>query len=196
MTKAIKKTKTKTQKKKISKPLSVADILRKKKEEQDNETKKKENRPASKNFENNDIPDRLNSDFSNLRNTNEYLCFIDFMATPKEFRDIQNQGEFSKEFKVSENTLTAWKNRQGFWEDVREARRKYIRSEMLGTAIVALKRSILKDGKAPEVKLLFQLADEFEEKSVVIKKTSKLTEEQKAGFADRLKRWKNENLKV
>lgn len=194
---------------KATKPESVAEILKRRqanaKAPQQKTAKaekpakvakvKSAKKPTTIKGEKKDIFKTFNSDFTGLRNTSEYIAFIDFMATPKELREIETQGEFSKHFKVSENTLTDWKRREGFWEDVREARRKYIREEFLGTALLALKKSILKDGKAPEVKLLYQLADEFEEKSSVeVKKPTKLTSEQMAGLAERLKRWKSENL--
>lgn len=194
---------------KANKPESVAEILKRRqasaKAPQPKTTKaekpakvakvKSVKKPTKIKGEKKEIFKTFNSDFTGLRNTSEYIAFIDFMATPKELRDLETQGEFSKFFKVSENTLTDWKRRDGFWEDVREARRKYIREEFLGTALLALKKSILKDGKAPEVKLLYQLADEFEEKSSVeVKKPTRLTSEQMAGLAERLKRWKSENL--
>lgn len=182
---------------KKAKPLSVADILRKKQEEANPKPAELPKLPTKKEAEKNSILENKTGVPLGIIKTAEYLAFIDFMATPKEYREEQTAGEFAKKFGVDINTLTEWKKKTGFWEAVREARQAYIKENDLGTALVALKRSIVKYGKAPEIKLLFQLADEFEEKSVVENRPpSKLTPEQEAGFAERLKRWKAENLNV
>lgn len=200
MTKAKKTTKTQTKKpakQTVKKAESVADILRRRQAEADTKKEPAPKKDIPKKTETKLSDEGLNSNFGNLQNIPEYLEFIDFMATPKELRELETMGDFSKKFGIHRDTLTNWKNRQGFWEDVRDARRKYIKENILGTAIVALKKAILKDGKAPEVKLLFQLADEFEEKSSVeVKKPSRLTDEQKRGFGERLARWKAINLKT
>ncbi len=134
------------------------------------------------------------SEIKGWKKIDEYLLFIDFMATPKAYRKIETMDEFGKKYGVHRDTLTDWKNRKGFWLDVREARKKYIREEMLGDALLSLKRSVLKDGKAPEVKLLFQLADEYEEKSVVEnRRPTTLTDQQKIDIAKRLKKWQGKS---
>lgn len=200
MTKAIKKPKPKPKAKptKPKKPLSVAEILKRREEEANRQagtSVKSDNKPNTTNSQNLPTLPERNSDLRTLRYANEYLEFIDWQAMPKEIREPETMGALAKKLGITIDTLVDWKKRTGFYEDVRDARRRYIKDEMLGTALLCLKKKILKEGGASEVKLLFQLADEFEEKSVVEnRKPSRLTEEQKAGFAERLRRWKTDNL--
>ena len=200
MTKAKQQPKKKPVPKKVpvkkAKPLSVADILRKKQEEANPKPAElpKKSAPIGSDFL--DKTKNKNDAPLGVLKTTEYLAFIEFTATPKEYREEQTAKEFASKIGVSVDSLTDWKKKSGFWQAVREARQNYIKENDLGTALVSLKRSIIKYGKAPEVKLLFQLADEYEEKSIVENRPTRLTPEQEAGFADRLKRWKAENLQV
>lgn len=194
------------------KPMTVADILAKRKQEdekkkiaedkkikveQEREEKRskkiaeKEKKESPKNSKNIDNSANLNSAIENMKNPSEYIAFIEFIATPKDLREIETQGEFSKKFGVGQDTLSAWKRRDGFWDDVRVIRKQIIREDYLPLALVALKRTALRDGKAPEVKLLFQLADEFVEKSEVeTRKSTKLSPQRKEEIANCLKAWK------
>jgi len=205
MTKAKKQPKKKPVKTK--KPETVADVLRRREEEAkkkeaiilEREAKKveRDKKRALNNFKKNTNSGKAEDGTKALRYDAEYQAFIEFMATPRVYRELENQGEFSKHFKVSEQTLSAWKLRPDYKYRLRAERARYISEEMLGDALVSLKKKILKEGNASEVKLLFQLADEFEEKtSVEHRKPSTLTAEQKAKFAERLASWKTENLQT
>ena len=197
MTKAIKKTKTKPKSKKTSKPLSVADILRKKKEEADKKNEDNGSNKTLNDFKKNGLENDKNNKEKNLIHEAEYQMFIDFCATPAIYREIENQNEFAKKFKVSIQTLSSWKKRPDFESRYVKALKEFVRKDLVGQSIASLSRQILKEGKAPEVKLMLQLAGVLEEKSSVkVETDSGLTPEQEAGFADRLRRWKNENLKV
>jgi len=192
---------------KTKKPETVADVLRRREEEakkkeaiileREARRAEKEKKQALKEFQKKTNSKTGKDGEKKLLYEAEYQAFIEFMATPRVYRELENQGEFSKHFKVSEQTLSKWKLRADYKYRLRAERAKYISEEMLGDALVALKKKILKEGNASEVKLLFQLADEFEEKtSVEHRKPSTLTAEQKAKFAERLASWKTENLQT
>jgi hypothetical protein len=134
----------------------------------------------------------LNSDLLGLRHPQGYLAFIDFLATPDYLREYDTQAEFAQSIGVDPTTLVAWKKRDGFWADLREQRRNFIREELLTKSISALMKKILKEGNASEVKLLHQLADEFEEKSVVENRSpvQALSVERKEQILQNIKNWK------
>lgn len=138
--------------------------------------------------------DKRTDTLDKIRNPEVYIKFIEFLVMPGTIDNIKTQGEFAKTFKMSETTLSMWKRRPGFWDEVREYRREFFKSDILRLATMALKKKLLTDPGAPEIKLAFQLADEFEEKSSVEVKKSTLTEEQKRGFAERLAKWNHENI--
>lgn len=145
----------------------------------------------------NKIPDTKTSKEAErtLRNQAEYLMFIEFMATPKVYREIQTIKEFSKKIKVSEQTLSEWQKRSDYHQRFRESLKGYIRDNMVGNAIASMQRKIMKEGNASEVKLLLQVAEMVEDRSIVeTPPTSNLTTEQMAGMAERLRLWKKVNL--
>lgn len=198
MTKALPQKKPKQVKKK--KPESVADIL-KRKQASGAMVNKPEPNIVSNNtlIDLNKINNRLQSksDLARLKNPQVYIAFIDFLVSPEINPKIKTQGDFAKHFKVSEQCLCEWKNRAGFWEEVREHRREIFKSTILPMATLALKRKLQGDAGAPEIKLAFQLADEFEEKSIVEnRKPSKMSDERKRDLGARLNSWKNVNIKT
>ena len=135
----------------------------------------------------------LNSSLLGIQNPATYLAFIEFIATPTHLREIQTQQEFAKEFRISEDTLSLWKKRLGFEEDVDDARKRVISFNMLSTALSALHRKIIKEGNAGEVKLLYQIAGKLEERKVIEDKrpVRELTEEKKAQIAKNIENWMN-----
>lgn len=58
-----------------------------------------------------------------------YQEFIIWMAVPEPLRKLTTQGEFAEEFKVSEQTLSDWKQRDGFWEAVEKEWRHWGRTK-------------------------------------------------------------------
>lgn len=185
---------------KIKKPESVADILRRRQEEAEGKNviqnvPQNDKNQTLNNFKKKGLENNKNSDGKGLRHEAEYQAFIEFCATPAVYRDIENQNEFAQKFKVSLQTLSAWKKRPDFERRYLRALKDFVRGDLVGKAIASLNRKILKEGGAPEVKLMLQLGGVLEDKSSVeIKTDSGLTDEQKAGFANRLARWKKENL--
>lgn len=152
---------------------------------------KKKSEPTRNDSDCVETGNRLNSSLVGLKNPSAYLAFIEFIATPPHLREIQTQQEFSKQFRVGEDTLTAWKNRIGFEEDVDDARRRTVSFNMLSTALTALQKKIVKEGNAGEVKLLYQIAGKLEERKVIEDKrpVRELSEDRKADIAKRLENW-------
>ncbi len=152
---------------------TVADILKKKQEVENKKSVQKTDKIKVKKTKDNlsktkprKKPDKSKSiGLNNLKHEAVYQLFVEFIAIPREAREdligYTNSGDFAKKYKVSEVTLADWKKRPDFWDKVSQARRLFIKDSILGTALMALKRTIIRSGKAPEVKLAFQLADEF-----------------------------------
>jgi len=195
---------------KAKKPESVADILKRRKAitgKTKIKTTKKKTAPKKavkvvkkqtpKNAKDKNILEKLNSNMVGLRNPAGYLELIDFLGTPPHLREYDTQAELAKQIGVDTGTLSDWKKREGFWEDVREKRKNYIREEMLTASISAMYRKILKEGGAPEVKLLHQLADEFVEKSEVTNKNTikALSIERKEAILKNLQNWGKSKIK-
>jgi hypothetical protein len=88
----------------------------------------------------------------------EYDLFVQFMALPGVdrstlFDGITTQTEFAAKYKVNPATLSEWKKEKNFWEELEDARRKYFR-ERMGNVWRAVEHKAIKDGTAPEAKLL------------------------------------------
>lgn len=198
-----------------AKPESVAEIIARKKAESNRKTnstpkttkKPVEKKPAKKpagvivnkkgkddnriDSDSTETRKGLNSSLIGILNPATYLAFIEFIATPPHLREIQTQQEFAKEFRISEDTLSLWKRRVGFEEDVDDARKRVVSFNMLSTALSALHKKILKEGNAGEVKLLYQIAGKLEERKVIEDKRPirELSEDKKADIAKRLDNW-------
>ena len=117
------------------------------------------------NEENKDI--KVESDLEGLQLVAEYLSFIEFFALPiflrKEIFGFETAKQFADKKKVSEFTLVEWKKRDGFWERVQKERKKWIK-EKIPEVLAGLYRTAIRDGKAPEAKLLLQYIGDFSEK--------------------------------
>jgi hypothetical protein len=68
------------------------------------------------------IPVRIWSDswpvITGVEKVTEYIEFAMWMATPSYDRKPKNQRLFAGAFRVNEDTLTAWKSQQQFWQVV------------------------------------------------------------------------------
>lgn len=108
-----------------------------------------------------------NTDLEGLRNVIEYLKFIRWMATPMPLKASKTQGEFAKEIRVDEDTLTAWKKREGFWDRVRKETKNWGK-EKTATVLLSLYQTIIKSGNAAEVKLWLSYINDWIEKQDVV----------------------------
>lgn len=112
---------------------------------------------------------KIVSDLSGLKNPAKYLEFITFMAIPDVLRaellEVKTHGDFSKKYRVNEDTLTAWKKRVGFWEDVITVRKDFFRART-ANVILALETKSLDPNKVQgqDVRVLLTYTGEYSEK--------------------------------
>lgn len=132
------------------------------------------------------------SDMASVKKVDVYLAFIEFLATPPHLKDIQTQEEFSKKYEVSGWTLSEWKKRDGFFDDVDSKRKEIINEKMLTFSLTALHKKIVTEGNGSDVKVLWQIAGKFEERKVVEtkKNVKKLSVERKEQILKNIQNWK------
>lgn len=109
-------------------------------------------------------------DLTGLRKPSTYLLFCDWIAQPEGMRNPISQKEFAKLHKVDEDTLTAWKQRKGFWAVV-DKRVKAQWREKTGLAMQALFTTILRKGSAKEVQLFLQYVVGFNPRVILEEET-------------------------
>lgn len=101
-----------------------------------------------------------------LRHPNEFEELVSWISLPDVLREPKTQSELAEKFGVGQDTISEWKQRKGFWELVRKKRKEWAR-EKTPNVLLSLYRKILKDGGAAEVKLWFQFAENWNEKSEI-----------------------------
>lgn len=80
-----------------------------------------------------------------------------------ELLNIRNQTEFAEKFKIKElDTLTNWNKRDGLIERVREVRKDWAR-KLTGNVLTGLYKRAVSQGSAAEVKLWYQIVEEWKE---------------------------------
>ena len=105
-------------------------------------------------------------DLKGLRHPTEYEEFITWMALPEFYRVPKTQGELAQKFGVGEDTLSEWKQREGFWDAVKKRRREWGK-ERTPNVILGLYRKAIESGNAAEAKLWLQYFEEWTEKTWV-----------------------------
>lgn len=104
---------------------------------------------------------------SKIRHQMEYYDFIEWIATPSSIRNPKTQQELSKKFGVGQDTLSEWKSRQYFWEEVTKKRKNWGR-ERTPEVILAMYNRIIKTGNAAEVKLWLEYFESWSEKTAAV----------------------------
>lgn len=102
-----------------------------------------------------------------LRHYGEYSDFVAWTALPTELRVPKTQRELAKKFGVGEDTLSEWKRRNGFWEEVTDKRKAWGR-ERTPDVMLALFKRIQRTGSAPEVRLWLEVVEEWQSKVLAI----------------------------
>jgi|GEM_PF-2152458 len=96
----------------------------------------------------------------------DYRAFIKFYSLPSIYRQgkygYRTEQDFAKKYNLCQDTLTDWKKRKEFNNDVDIQLAKW-GSDKTPDVIAALYRTILKDGKASEVKLWLQYIKRWKE---------------------------------
>lgn len=83
----------------------------------------------------------------------------------EELIEIKSKTDFSKRFKVDLDTLKNWE-RTTKWKEVDNAMKGWLKM-LTSNVRTKLYQSIMKDGKAPEIKLFEQIVNDFSERSSV-----------------------------
>ena len=131
-----------------------------------------------------------NLEQTKIRHNFEYHEFILWIALPKELREPNTQTELSKHFGVGQDTLSEWKKRKGFWDEVVEHRKSWTK-EKTSDVIYALYKRIIETGSAAESKLWFQIIDNWSERFMaVIEKENPLTKLTDKELAELIKKQK------
>jgi hypothetical protein len=80
----------------------------------------------------------------------------------KLFDGVTDQKSFSEKYKVNQATLSRWKDQDHFWSLVTKLRQRYWKGR-IGNVMLAVENKALREGNAPEAKLLLQVAGEMEQ---------------------------------
>jgi len=99
-----------------------------------------------------------NSADKKVRHYGEYSDFVAWTGLPKELRAPKTQRELARKFGVGEDTLSEWKQREGFWEAVTKKRKEWGR-ERTPDVIHALFKRIERTGSAAEVRLWLEVVE-------------------------------------
>ena len=102
-----------------------------------------------------------------IKKKQEYLMFVEWMGLPAPERVPKEQKELAVKMGVEEATLSDWKRVDGFWDNVRNERKKWAK-DRTSNVLMGLYRKAIKDGNAAEVKLFLQYAGEFVEEVKLI----------------------------
>lgn len=103
------------------------------------------------------------NDASQIKKRVEYERFLDWLSLPHDARNPKTQKEFAIANNLTEDTLSLWKHRDGFWDEWRKRLRNRQRENM-PTAIRALFRNVVKKGQGRDFLVFAQYVDEFNPK--------------------------------
>lgn len=123
----------------------------------------------------NRIDSKNNHTLKGLRHPLEYNSFVIWTATPEPLREPQTQRELASTFGVGEDTLSEWKQRNGFWDAVHRELRMWSKSKTPNIIHALYKKA--QNGNAAEVKLWLQYVEGFSEKSTTEIRPSPITPE-------------------
>jgi hypothetical protein len=134
-------------------------------------------------------------DLSNIKKVGEFLLYVKFMGTPVQFRkDIygyKTETDFAEKHNVNKDTLTTWKNRDGFHEAIMRETRKFCTNKT-PAVIGAMLNKIMANGDKSEVELWLRIFEDYRDVNDInlISDIDKRTDD----FRKILESWqKNEN---
>lgn len=81
--------------------------------------------------------------------------FILWISPPEPLRKPKTQGQFGKKFKVSEQTLSAWKQRDDFWAEVEKEWKKWGKGKT-SNVVFAFYNKLISDKITADFRLWFQ----------------------------------------
>ncbi len=94
----------------------------------------------------------------------DYEEFIHWVARPKPLRVPKTQRDLAKKHGIAEETLSRWKNKEGFWDEVRKEIKQWARDKT-PNVINAIYQKIIRQGGAAEAKLWLEYIEGWAEKS-------------------------------
>lgn len=100
-----------------------------------------------------------------MRHPVEYLAFIKWIATPEIFREQKTQGDFSEKFGIGQDTLSEWKSRDGFWDEVRKETRAFFK-EKTPLIVASIYKKLATNPDGPLAKIWLQYIEEWKEEQV------------------------------
>jgi len=80
----------------------------------------------------------------------EFIKFAQWLATPRQFREVKTQKEFAQSIGVNEDTLSDWKKKPELWNLFRKFLSNWIK-ERIPDAIGGLYSNACNEGKSKEV---------------------------------------------
>lgn len=93
-----------------------------------------------------------------VRNLYEYVDFIEWISLPKDCRSPTTQRELASKFGIGEDTLSDWKQRDDFWEEV-EKKRKSWGKERTPNVLQGLYKKATKTGDPRAVRLWYEIVE-------------------------------------
>lgn len=87
------------------------------------------------------------------------LKLIEWLATPKLDRKPKTQKQLAVEIGTDESTLSDWKKKSGFMDEVRVIAREYLKDEL--PEIYGALITKAKSGDVPAIKLAMEMTKEF-----------------------------------
>lgn len=111
----------------------------------------------------------IHSDLTKMQKPQEYMEYVYFMALPRTLRaetlglDGQADVDFTAKYKVNKNTLTEWRKRVGFWDDVQTVRKEFFRARS-GDVLLALETTCIREGKGTDVRVYLTYTGEYSDK--------------------------------
>lgn len=91
-----------------------------------------------------------------IKHIPEFLQFVHWFATPKQFKEPENQKEFAKSIGVCQDTITDWKKHPQFWPLVFASISEWVK-EKIPDAVGGLYERILEDGNPKAFEIFLRL---------------------------------------
>lgn len=95
----------------------------------------------------------INQHIDKLKHPAEYALFQEFIATPVIRRKWKTQKEFAEAHGLTEDTLSMWKHRKGFYEGVNKLRKNHF-DDRIADAINAVLIKTIQGGDGKNLKVL------------------------------------------
>ncbi len=106
------------------------------------------------------LPTPIHSDspivISGIKHVPEFFKFVNWFATPKQYRQPKNQKEFAKQIGVSQDTLTDWKQHPKFWPLVYNSTSQWVK-ERIPDVMGGLYNRAIKKGDPRAVEMFLRL---------------------------------------